>query len=53
MESIKHKCKACAQEGYATQPHAVIAEFNEVEPNKIFLQCLGCGNYGWQNVSNE
>ena len=52
MELMKVKCRVCALKGYGLQPHAIITEFTHPEAGKVFVQCLGCGIYGYEDRQN-
>jgi len=52
MELMKVKCRVCALQGYGLQPHAIITEFTHPEAGKVFVQCLGCGIYGYEDRQN-
>ena len=49
MESMRIKCRVCALKGYGLQPHAIITEFTHPAKDKVFVQCLGCGVYGYED----
>ena len=49
MESMRIKCRVCAREGDNLQLHAIITEFTYPAADKVYVQCLGCGVYGYED----
>jgi hypothetical protein len=49
MELLRIKCRVCALKGYGVQPHSIITEFTHPANDKVFVQCLGCGVYGYED----
>ena len=49
MESMRIKCRVCALKGYGVQPHSIITEFTYPANDKVFVQCLGCRVYGYED----
>jgi hypothetical protein len=52
MELLRIKCRVCALKGYGVQPHSIITEFTYPANDKVFVQCLGCGIYGYEAKQN-
>ena len=49
MELLRIKCKVCGINGYGSTCHAVITEFKDKNPNKVYVQCGGCGTYAYRD----
>ena len=46
MALLRINCRVCAKIGKGMQTHKIVDEFENLPPNVVCVQCLGCGVMG-------